>query len=114
MIPSIRNLLEPTINDDQVWVTADSEGCPATIDQLNRLGMNKKSAIQATCVYVDGGLLDGVVETVTPHCPGLWLWPGRAFSFVWTHSVILCDADLPSFADSQHGWTNNMNAVDRC
>jgi len=114
VIPSIRNLLEPTINDDQVWVTADSEGCPATIDQLNRLGMNKKSAIQATCVYVEGGLPDGVVETVTPHCPGLWLWPGRAFSFVWTHSVILCDADLPSFADSQHGWTNNMNAVDRC
>ena len=121
VILSIRNLLELTINDDQVWVTADSKGCPATIDQLDRLGMDKESAIQATCVYVEdnglcveGGLPDGVVETVTPHCLGLWFWPGRALSFGWTHSVIMRGAALLSFEDSQHGGTNNMSAVDRC
>ena len=121
VILSIRNLADPNISDDQVWVTADSKGCPATIDQLDRLGMDKESAIQATCVYVEddrlcveGGLPDGVVETVTPHCPGLRLWPGRALSFGWTHSVIVRGADLLSFGDSQHGGTNNMSAVDRC
>ena len=121
VILNIRNLVEPTISDDQVWGTADSKGCPATIDQLDRLGMDKESAIQATCVYVEddglcveGGLPDGVVETVTPHCPGLRLWPGRALSFGWTHSVIARSADLLSFGDSQHGGTNNMSAVDRC
>ena len=121
VILNIRNLVEPTISDDQVWGTADSKGCPATIDQLDRLGMDKESAIQATCVYVednrlcvDGGLPDGVVETVTPHCPGLRLWPGRALSFGWTHSVIVRGADMLSFGNSQHGGTNNMSAVDRC
>ena len=121
VILNIRNLVEPTISDDQVWGTADSKGCPATIDQLDRLGMDKESAIQATCVYVEdgrlcveGGLPDGVVETVTPHCPGLRLWPGRALSFGWTHSVIVCGADMLSFGNSQHGGTNNMSAVDRC
>ncbi len=84
-------------------------------------GMDKESAIQTTCVYVEddrlcveGGLPDGVVETVTPHCPGLRLWPGRALSFGWTHSVIVRGADLLSFGVSQHGGTNNMSAVDRC
>ena len=121
VILNISNLFEPTISDDQVWGTADSKGCPATIDQLDRLGIDKESAIKATCVYVeddglciDGGLPDGVVETVTPHCPGLRLWPGRALSFGWTHSVILRGADMLSFEDSQHGGTNNMSAVDRC
>ena len=121
VILNIRNLVEPTISDDQVWGTADSKGCPATIDQLDRLGMDKESAIQATCVYVEddglcveGGLPDGVVETVTPHCPGLRLWPGRALSFGCTHSVIVCGADMLSFGNSQHGGTNNMSAVDRC
>ena len=121
VILNIRNLVEPTISDDQVWGTADSKGCPATIDQLDRLGMDKESAIQATCVYVEnnrlcveGGLPDGVVETVTPHCPGLRLWPGRALSFGWTHSVIVRGADMLSFGNSQHGGTNNMSAVDRC
>ena len=106
VILSIRNLVEP-IGDDQVWITADSKGCPATIEQLDRLGMDKKSAIQANGVYVEddrlcveGGLPDGVVETVTPHCPGLRLWPGRALSFGWTHSVILHGADLLTFGDS--------------
>ena len=99
----------------------NSKGCPATIDKLDRLGMDKESAIQATCVYVednrlciDGGLPDGVVETVTPHCPGLRLWPGRTLSFGWTHSVIVHGADLLSFVGSQHGGTNNMSSVDRC
>ena len=71
VILSIRNLADPNISDDQVWVTADSKGCPATIDQIDRLGMDKESAIQATCVYVEddrlcveGVLPDGVVETV--------------------------------------------------
>ena len=121
VILNIRNLVEPTISDDQVWGTADSKGCPATIDQLDRLGMDKESTIQATCVYVednrlcvDGGLPDVVVETVTPHCPGLRLWPGRALSFGWTHSVIVHGADLLTFGDSQYGGTNNMSAVDRC
>ena len=121
VILNIRNHVEPTISDDQVLGTADSKGCPATIDQLDRLGMDKESAIQATCVYAEdnglcaeGGLPDGVVETVTPHCPSLWLWLGQALSFGWTHSMIVCGADLPSFADSQHGDTNNMNAVNRC
>ena len=121
VILNIRNLVEPTISDDQVWGTADSKGCPATIDQLDRLGMDKESAIQATCVYVEddglcveGGLPDGVVETVTPHCPGLRLWPCRALSFGWTHSVIVRGADMLSFGNSQHGGTNNMSAVDRC
>ncbi len=121
VILNIRNLVEPTISDDQVWGTADSKGCPATIDQLDRLGMDKESAIQATCVHVEddglcveGGLPDGVVETVTPHCPGLRLWPGRALSFGWTHSVIVRGADMLSFGNSQHGGTNNMSAVDRC
>ena len=119
VILNIRNLVEPTISDDQVWGTADSKGCTATIDQLDRLGMDKESAIQATCVYVEddglcveGGLPDGVVETVTPHCPGLRLWPGRALSFGWTHSVIVHGADLLTFGNSQHGGTNNMSAVD--
>ena len=83
--------------------------------------MDKKSAIQAKCVYVEddrlcveGGLHDGVVETVTPHCPDLRLWPGLALSFGWTHSVIVRGADLLSFGNSQHGGTNNMSAVDRC
>ena len=114
-------LSRPTISDDQVWVTADSKGCPATIDQIDRLGMDKESAIQATCVFVEdnrlcieGGLPGGVVETVTPHCPSIWLWPGRTLSFGWTHSVIVRGADLLSFGDSQHGGTNNMSAVDRC
>ena len=121
VILNIRNLVEPTISDDQVWGTADSKGCTATIDQLDRLGMDKESAIQATCVYVEddglcveGGLPDGVVETVTTHCPGLRLWPGRALSFGWTHSVIVRGADMLSFGNSQHGGTNNMSAVDRC
>ena len=121
VILNIRNLVEPTISDDQVWGTADSKVCTATIDQLDRLGMDKESAIQATCVYVEddglcveGGLPDGVVETVTPHCPGLRLWPGRALSFGWTHSVIVRGADMLSFGNSQHGGTNNMSAVDRC
>ena len=121
VILSIRNLADPNISDDQVWVTADSKGCPATIEQLDRLGMDKESAIQATCMYVeddrlcvDGGLPDGVVETVTPHCPDLRLWPGLALSFGWTHSVIVRGADLLSFGDSQYGGTNNMSAVDRC
>ena len=121
VILSIRNRVEPNISDDQVCVTADSKGCPATIDQLDRLGMDKESAIQATCVYVEddglcveGGLPDGVVETVTPHCPGLRLWPGRALSFGWTHSVIVRGADMLSFWNSQHGGTNNMSVVDRC
>ena len=121
VILSIRNLADPNISDDQVWVTADSKGCPATIEQLDRLGMDKESAIQATCVYVEddrlcveGGLPDGVVETVTPHCPGLRLWPGRALSFGWTHSVIVHGADLLTFGDSQYGGTHNMSAVDRC
>ena len=121
VILSIRNLADPNISDDQVWVTADSKGCPATIEQLDRLGMDKESAIQDTCVYVEddrlcveGGLPDGVNETVTPHCPGLRLWPGRALSFGWTHSVIVHGADLLTFGDSQYGGTNNMSAVDRC
>ena len=121
VILNIRNLVEPTISDDQVWGTADSKGCTATIEQLDRLGMDKESAIQATCVYVEdnglcveGGLPDGVVETVTPHCPGLRLWPGRALSFGWTHSVIVRGADMLSFGNSQHGGTNNMSTVDRC
>ena len=118
---SSRNLADPNISDDQVWITADSKGCPATIEQIDRLGMDKKSAIQAKCVYVEddrlcveGGLPDGVVETVTPHCPGLRLWPGRALSFGWTHSVSVRGADLLSFGDTLHGGTNNMSAVDRC
>ena len=117
----IRNHDEPTISDDQVWGTADSKGCTATIDQLDRLGMDKESAIQSTCMYaednglcVEGGLPDGVVVTVTPYCLGLWFWPGRALSFGWTHSVIVCGADLLSFGDTLHGGTNNMSAVDRC
>ena len=121
VILSIRNLVEPNISDDQVWVIADSKGCPATIDQLDRLGIDKESAIQATCVYVEddglcveGGLPDGVVETVTPHCPGLRLWPGRALSFGCTHSVIVRDADMLSFGNSQHGGNNNVSTVDRC
>ena len=121
VILNIRNLVEPTISDDQVWGTADSKGCPATIDQLDRLGMDKESAIQATCVYVEdnglcveGGLPDGVVETVTPHCLGRRLWPGRALSFGWTHSVIVRGADMLSFGNSQHVGTNNVSAVDRC
>ena len=121
VILNIRNLVEPTISDDQVWGTADSKGSPATLDQLDRLGMDKESAIQDTCVYVEddrlcveGGLPDGVVETVTPHCPGLRLWPGRTLSFGWTHSVIVHGADLLTFGDSQYGGTNNMSAVDRC
>ena len=121
VILNIRNLVEPTISDDQVCGTADSKGSPATIDQLDRLGIDKESAIKATCVYVEddglcveGGLPDGVVETVTPHCPGLRLWPGRALSFGWTHSVIVRGADMLSFGNSQHGGTNNMSAVDRC
>ena len=121
VILSISNLVEPTISDDQVWGTADSKGYHAIIDQFDRLGMDKESAIQATCVYVEdnglcveGGLPDGVVETVTPHCPGLRLWPGRALSFGWTHSVIVRGADMLSFGNSQHGGTNNMSAVDQC
>ena len=121
VILSIRNLTDPNISDDQVWGTADSKGSPATIDQLDRVGIDKESAIKATCVYVEddrlcveGGLPDGVVETVTPHCPGLRLWPGRALSFGWTHSVIVHGADLLTFGDSQYGGTNNMSAVDRC
>ena len=121
VILNIRNLVEPTISDDQVWGTADSKGSPATIDQLDRLGIDKESAIKATCVYVEddglcieGGLPDGVVGTVTPHCPGLRLWPGRALSFGCTHSVIVLGADMLSFGNSQHGGTNNMSAVDRC
>ena len=121
VILNIRNLVEPTISDDQVLGTADSKGCPATIDQLDRLGMDKESAIQATCVYVkdeglcvEGGLPDGVAETVTPHRPVLRLCPGRALSFGCTHSVIVRDADMLSFGNSQHGGTNNMSAVDRC
>ena len=121
VILSIRNLVEPNIIDDQVWVIADSKGCPATIDQLDRLGIDKESAIKATCVYVEddvlrieGGLPDGVVETATPHCPGPRLWPGRALSFGWTHSVIVRGADLLSFGNSQHGGTNNMSTVVRC
>ena len=121
VILSISNLVEPTISDDQVWGTADSKGYHAIIDQFDRLGMDKESAIQATCVYAEdkglcaeSGLPDVAVETVTPHCPGLWLWPGRALSFGWTHSVIVCGADLLSFGNSQHGGTKNMSAVDRC
>ena len=121
VILSISNLVEPTISDDQVWGTADSKGYPATIDQFDRLGMDKESTIQATCVYaednglcVEGGLPDGVVVTVTPYCLGLWFWPGRALSFGWTHSVIVSGGDLLSFANSQHGGTKNMSAVDRC
>ena len=121
VILSIRNLADPNISDDQVWVTADSKSCPATIEQLDRLGMNKERTIQATFVYVEdnqlsveGGLPDGVVETVTPHCPGLRLWPGRALSFGWTHSVIVRGTDLLSFENSHCGGTNNMSAVDRC
>ena len=83
--------------------------------------MDKESAIRATCVYVEddrlyveGGLPDGVVETMTPHCPSLRLWPVRALSFGWTHSVIVRGADLLSFGDSQDGGINNMSAVDRC
>ena len=121
VILSIRNLVEPTIGDDRVWIAVDSKGCPATIEQLDRLGMDKESAIQDTCVYVEddrlcveGSLPDGVVETVTPHCPVLRLSPGRALSFGWTHSVIVRGADLLSFGDSQHGGTNNMSTVDRC
>ena len=48
VILSIRNLVEPNISDDQVWVITDSKSCPATIDQIDRLGMDKVSAIQAT------------------------------------------------------------------
>ena len=121
VILSIRNLADPNISEDQVWITADSKGYPTTIEQLDRLGIDKKSAIQAKRVYVEndrlcveGGLPDGVVETMTPHCPGLRLWPGRALSFGWTHSVIVRGADLLSFGDSQHGGTKNMSAVDRC
>ena len=121
VILNIRNHVKPTISDDQVWGTADSKGSPATIDQLDRLGIDKESAIKATCVYVeddglriDGGLPDGVVETVTPHCPGLRLWPGRALSFGCTHSVIVRGADMLSFGNSQHGGTNDMSSVDRC
>ena len=121
VILNIRNQVEPTISDDQVWGTADSKGSPATIDQLDRLGIDKESAIKATCVYVEddelcieGGLPDGVVETVTPHCPVLGLWPGRALSFGCTHSVIVRGADMLSFGNSQHGGTNNMSSVDRC
>ena len=80
-----------------------------------------RCSIQVSCVHVDDSGLciehvfpDTVVETVTLHCPGLRLWPCRALSFGWTHSVIVRGADLPSFADSQHGGTNNMSAVDRC
>ena len=121
VILSIRNLADPNIGDDQFWITVDSKGYPATIEQLDRLGMDKESAIQATCVYVEDdrlcvecGLPDGVVETVTPHCSGFRLWPGRALSFGWTRSVIVRGADLLSFGDSQHGGINNMSAVDRC
>ena len=121
VILSIRNLADPNISDDQVCVTADSKGCPATIEQLDRLGMDKESAIQAMCVYVEddrlcveGGLPDGVVETVIPHCSGLRLWPGRAMPFGWTHSVIVCGADMRSFGNSQHGGNNNVSTVDRC
>ena len=120
VILSIRNLVEPTISDDQVWGTADSKGCPATIDQLDRLGMDKESAIQATCVYVEdrgicieGGLPDRVIETVTPHYHGIRRL-GRALSFGWIHSVIVRGAGLLSFGDSNHGGTNNMSAVVRC
>ena len=52
-------------------------------------GMDKESAIQATCVYVEdrgicieGGLPDRVIETVTPHYHGIRLL-GRALSFGW-------------------------------
>ncbi len=121
VILNIRNLVEPTISDDQVWGTADSKGSPATIDQLDRLGIDKESAIKAKFVYmeddglcVEGGLPDGVVETVTPHCPGLRLWPGLALSFGLTHSVIVSGGDLLSFANTQHVGTKNMSAVDRC
>ena len=83
--------------------------------------MDKESAIQAKCVYVEDnwlcvgvGLPDRVVETVTTHCPGLWFWPGRALSFAWTHSVIMCGADVPSLGDLQQVGTNNLSAVDRC
>ena len=121
VILSISNLVEPNIRDDQVWGIADSKGYPATIDQFDRLGMDKESSFQTTCLYVedsglciDGGLPDGVAEAVNSHCPDLWLWPGQALSFGWAHSVIVRDADLLSFADSQHGGTKNMSAVDRC
>ena len=121
VILSIRNLADSNISDDQVWITANSKGCPATIELLDSLGMDKESAIQATCVYVEddrlcveGSLPNRVVETVTPHCPGLRLSPGRALSFCWTHSVIVRGADLLSFGDSQHGGINHMSAVDRC
>ena len=50
VILSIRNLADPNISDNQVWIASDSKGCPATIEQLDRLGMDKESAIQATCV----------------------------------------------------------------
>ena len=63
---------------------------------------------------VEGRLPDRVVETVIPHCLGLWLWPGRTLSFGWTHTVIVCGGDLLSFANSQNGETKNMSAVDRC
>ena len=82
--------------------------------------MDKESAIQATCVYVEdrgicieGGLPDRVIETVTPHYHGIRRL-GRALSFGWIHSVIVRGADLLSFGDSNHGGTNNMSAVVRC
>ena len=83
-------------------------------------GMDKESAIQATCVYVEdsgicieGGLPDRVIETVTPHYHGIRRL-GRALSFGWIHSVIVRGAGLLSFGDSNHGGTNNMSAVVRC
>ena len=36
VILKIRNLVEPTISDDQVWGTADSKDYPATINQFDR------------------------------------------------------------------------------
>ena len=83
-------------------------------------GMDKESAIQTTCVYVEdsgicieGGLPDRVIETVTPHYHGIRRL-GRALSFGWIHSVIVRGAGLLSFGDSNHGGTNNMSAVVRC
>ena len=35
VILSIRDLVEPTIGDDRVWIAVDSKGWPATIDQLD-------------------------------------------------------------------------------
>ena len=83
--------------------------------------MDKESAIQVTCVYVkdnglcyEGGFPDRVVEMLTPHCPSLRFWSGRALSFGWVHLVIARGTDLLSFGYSQYGSTNNIRAVDRC